>query len=84
MSLTPAGVDAFVAEHYPSASAQGLRCEDLGEGFAVARWHFDPETLRPGGLISGPTQFALADTALWFLAFTRLGLAPMAVSPGTP
>lgn len=80
MTLTPGDVDAFVAEHYPSAHAQGLRCEELGDGYAVARWHYDGGTLRPGQLISGPTQFALADTALWFLAFTELGLAPMAVT----
>ncbi|MFO7548055.1 MAG: PaaI family thioesterase [Acidimicrobiia bacterium] len=78
--ITPAEVDAFVAEHFPSAHVQGLRCEALGDGFAVARWHFDDATLRPGGLISGPTQFALVDTALWFLAFTVLGLVPMSVT----
>jgi uncharacterized protein (TIGR00369 family) len=78
--LTPAAVDEFLARTYPAAFAQGYRCEALGEGLAVARWIHDPSTLRPGGLISGPTQFALADLALWFLSFTVLGLAPMAVT----
>ena len=30
--------------------------------------------------MSGPIQFALADTALWFMTFSVLGLAPMAVT----
>ncbi|MBC7974272.1 MAG: PaaI family thioesterase, partial [Myxococcales bacterium] len=54
--------------------------EDSGPGFAVARWTYDATTLRPGGFISGPTQFAVADVALWFLTFTVLGLTPMALT----
>ena len=39
-----------------------------------------PNTLRPGGYISGPTLFGLADLAFWFATFTVLGPAPMAVT----
>ncbi len=80
VALTPLEVDEFVAAHYPATSVQGFRCDSIGEGFATTRWLHDPEQLRPGGLISGPTQFAAADLALWFLSFTLLGLAPMAVT----
>ena len=78
--VTPDAVNAFLAEHYPAAHGAGYRCETLGDGQARARWGYDAVTLRPGGLISGPTQFGLADVALWFLSFTVLGLAPMAVT----
>ena len=77
---TPAEVDAFVAEVYPSAYAGGFRCEEMAPGRALARWRHDQATLRPGGLISGPTQFMVADLVLWHLSFTVLGLAPMAVT----
>jgi uncharacterized protein (TIGR00369 family) len=77
---TPAAINEFFAREFPSASAGGLRCDESGPGFAVARWTYDAATLRPGGFISGPTQFALADVALWFLTFTVLGLAPMALT----
>jgi uncharacterized protein (TIGR00369 family) len=77
---SPEAVNAFFAEQFPAAYALGHRCVETGEGLAVARWTYDPATLRPGGLISGPTQFALADLALWFLSFTVVGLAPMAVT----
>lgn len=77
-ALTPRQVEEFVAETYPAAA--DFRCDALGAGYAVARWPHDPALLRPGGLISGPTQFACADLALWFLSFTVLGLAAMAVT----
>ncbi len=80
MIPSPTAVNAFFAEQFPSAHALGYRCAETGEGFAVGRWPYDPSTLRPGGLISGPTQFALADLTLWFLSFTVVGLAPMAVT----
>jgi uncharacterized protein (TIGR00369 family) len=77
---TPAEVDTFVAEVFPAAHSDGYRCESLDATTAIARWHHDESTLRPGGLIAGPVQFQLADIALWFMTFSVLGLAPMAVT----
>jgi uncharacterized protein (TIGR00369 family) len=77
---TPAAINEFCAREFPAAYATGQRCVESGPGFVVSRWPYDPMTLRPGGFISGPTQFALADCAFWFLTFTVLGLAPMAVT----
>jgi uncharacterized protein (TIGR00369 family) len=80
MDLTPAQVDRFIADVYPASHRAGYRVDALGEGFARIRWLYDDSTLRPGGLISGPTQFTAADMALWVLSFTVLGLKPMAVT----
>ena len=77
---TPEAINEFFAREFPSAYANLHRCVETGPGLAVARWPYDPTALRPGGLISGPTQFALADLAFWFMTFTVLGLAPMAVT----
>ena len=79
MNLTPEAVNAFVQTEYPTAAAQ-YRCESLGERQAVARWPLDVAQNRPGGLISGPVQFGVADVAFWFATFTILGLKPMAVT----
>jgi uncharacterized protein (TIGR00369 family) len=73
-------VNQLVAETYPAAAADSYRCVDIGEGFAVARWTYDPALNRPGGFISGPTQFTICDSALWYLSFTVVGLQPMAVT----
>jgi uncharacterized protein (TIGR00369 family) len=77
---TPAAINEFFASAFPSAAAAGNGCVETGSGFVITRWRYDATTLRPGGLISGVTQFALADLALWFLTFTVLGIAPMAVT----
>ncbi|MDK1039283.1 MAG: PaaI family thioesterase [Actinomycetota bacterium] len=73
-------VNAFLVETYPAAADDGLGCEELSDRSAVARWKFNESSLRPGGYISGPTQFAAADIALWFAAFTVIGLEAMAVT----
>ena len=73
-------VNQLVAESYPAAAGDGYRCTDIGEGFAEARWAYDASLDRPGGCISGPTQFTSCDSALWYLSFTVVGLQPMAVT----
>ncbi len=77
--LVPADVDAFVNDAFPSLAPE-FCCDAIGDGYATARWHYDSNKLRPGNLISGPTQFATADLALWYVSFTVLGLQPMAVT----
>ena len=78
--LTPDKINEFVAEAFPSAARDGIRCEALGERTATARWPFDGDELRPGGYISGPRIFGLADSALWFATFTVIGIEAMAVT----
>lgn len=79
-SLTPEEVNAFVAEVFPSAHTDGIRCVELAASLAVARWPFDATELRPGSYISGARIFSLADSALWFASFTVVGLEAMAVT----
>ena len=67
-------------EVYPAAAESGVRCDGVGDGSAVARWAYDETQLRPGRYISGPTQFMLADTALWFAVFSAIGIESMAVT----
>jgi acyl-coenzyme A thioesterase PaaI-like protein len=57
------------------------RCADLGVGFAIARRDITADELRPGGFVSGPSQFGLADAALWYLVFAAIGrIEPMALT----
>lgn len=57
-------INEMLDEHWPDAR---VRCVSIDATSAVARLTPRPENLRPGGFISGPTQFAAADSALWFL-----------------
>lgn len=78
--VTVDDVNALLEDSFPSAHADGFRCEELGDGVAVARWTFDVSRLRPGAYIPGPTIFTGADIALWFAVFTVIGIEPMAVT----
>ncbi len=60
-------INLFVAGCFPEL---GSRCIDIGEEFAVAEYDLAGVARRPGGYISGPDQFRLADGALWFLALS--------------
>ena len=60
-------INLFVAGCFPEL---GSRCIDIGEEFAVAQYDLTDVARRPGGYISGPDQFRLADGALWFLALS--------------
>lgn len=44
------------------------------------RWEYDEAVLRPGGYISGPTLFNIADLCGWVLTFSTEGIIPMAVT----
>ncbi len=63
-------VNEFVASCYPQL---GVRCLDIGEDFVTAEYDLSEIERRPGGFISGPDQFRLADGALWFLTFAAIG-----------
>ncbi len=68
--LTPELINATVAREFPGSANV---CLELGDGWITAELTPEAGSLRPGGYISGPTQFALADSALWYLAFNALG-----------
>ncbi len=73
-------INRYLPEAYPAAARSGIRCDEVGDGWAIARWVYDEAELRPGHYISGPTMFLLADCALWFGVFSVLGIQSMAVT----
>lgn len=77
-AVTPEEINDTVAELYPGTRN---RCLEVGPDFALVSVDVATTDIRPGGFVSGPTQFALADCALWFLAFGALGrIEPMALT----
>ncbi len=57
-----------------------VRVEAVDEQQLVARHRVDDRHLRPGGTVSGPTMFALADVALYLAILSRIGEVPLAVT----
>ncbi len=76
-AVSPEEVNRFLAEAFPGT---GNECVVLGSRHAVGRAIADPARFRPGGYISGPTQFGLADAVLWYALFGAVGIEPMAVT----
>jgi uncharacterized protein (TIGR00369 family) len=78
LAVRPDDVNAMIRGQFPGSTNE---CVELGARHAVARRAVQPDELRPGGFVSGPTQFGLADAALWYLVFAAIGrIEPMALT----
>lgn len=71
-------VNTMIAELFPGSDSA---CTELTATSAVARREVSNAQLRPGAFISGPSQFGIADAALWYLVFGATGrIEPMALT----
>ena len=77
--VTPDTITAFVREQWPE-SVFLARCVEVSGRHSLVTTDVPASSLRPGGFISGPTQFSLADLALWYATFGAIGLEPMAMT----
>lgn len=75
---TAAAVNEMIEQLFPGSNNT---CDAIGADFAVARREISDAELRPGAFVSGPSQFGLADAALWYLVFGATGrIEPMALT----
>lgn len=72
-------LNAFLVKVFPQI-AEHCRVESVGPDVMIARWLVDDRHLRPGGTVSGPTIFALADCAIYCAILSRIGPVEMAVT----
>ena len=73
--LTPEAINAFFAEHFPQISpGRDFVVEETGPMSARMRLIYSERRLRPGGTISGPSMFELADLALYAAILAELGV----------
>lgn len=78
--LSRAELDEILATDAPFAERQGFVVEDMAAGTARCRLPFSDDSIRPGGTISGPAMFGLADFTLWIAVMTAVGPEPLAVT----
>jgi len=75
---TAAAINEMIEQLFPGSNNT---CDAIGADFAVARREISEAELRPGAFVSGPSQFGLADAALWYLVFGATGrIEPMALT----
>jgi len=80
LKLDAAALNAFLAKAFPEAGSHLPEVIEAEPGRVLVRQAFASRALRPGGLISGPTQMALADTAAYALVLAHIGAVAMAVT----
>ncbi len=80
---SPQAVTSLIDQHFPQLRdvLGDYTIEDLAPGAATVRLPVLQRNVRPGGTISGPTMFALADAAAWIVILSEHG--PMAVQSVT-
>ena len=74
-NLNAEQVTAFLAEHFPQiAIGRDFLVEEVAPMRARLRLVYDERHLRPGGTISGPAMFSLADLAMYAAILGELGV----------
>lgn len=77
--LTETDLSRFLDEVFPQAR-DDFAVERLTDEGIVLRMKVSERHLRPGGTISGPAMFGLADVAFYFALMSRIGLQALAVT----
>jgi uncharacterized protein (TIGR00369 family) len=80
-NLSAAEMNTFLTQVFPQADiGRAFKIEETRHGFARVRMCFGDHLLRPGGTISGPSMFALADMAMYAAVLASIGPAALAVT----
>lgn len=72
-------LDAFLHDEFPQAAGKFI-IDELTEDEVVVRRPATEDTLRPGGTVSGPVIFGLADMAVYIKTLAHIGPQGLAVT----
>lgn len=80
--MTPEELNAFLDREFPQINAGGryYTVTSFAPGEAVIRLDPDRTHIRPGGTISGPTLFSIADLAAYAVILAHIGPVALAVT----
>lgn len=73
-------VEAYIDEVFPQVKDYQFRIENLEIGKISVSMKTSDAHLRPGGTISGPTMFTLADCASYLIVLAHIGKVALAVT----
>ena len=79
-AMDAAALERFMADQFPQI-AQDVRIDGLGDDLTL-RLCVGHQHLRPGGTVSGPAMFALADVGVYLAILSRIGPVALAVTTG--
>ena len=69
----------FMRSEFPQV-ASSFRIEKLSRGEISVRMFVGPENSRPGGTVSGPAMFSLADVTIYLAVLAMIGPQKLAVT----
>lgn len=80
--MDPEALNRFLETDFPQLHTDGKVFEVMavGPGTVTLRLTPNERHLRPGGTISGPTLFALADVGAWCAVLAHIGPVALAVT----
>ncbi|EDQ33989.2 hypothetical protein HPDFL43_06030 [Hoeflea phototrophica DFL-43] len=80
--MTAPTVSAYLDEVFPQIKSNGddISVIEVSPGSALVRLNADDKHLRPGGTVSGPTLFMLADLAAYAVILAHIGKVALAVT----
>ncbi|MDJ0822322.1 MAG: PaaI family thioesterase [Paracoccaceae bacterium] len=79
LKFTATEMAAFLDEVFPQVRGM-FTIDRLEEDLVVMRLHADDKHLRPGGTVSGPAMFSLADVAAYVATMAPIGREALAVT----
>ena len=79
LAMDVAALTRFLDEVFPQVAADFV-IEDLAEKRLTVRLKVADRHLRPGGTVSGPTMFALADVSVYLAILAQIGPKALAVT----
>ena len=79
LKMTRADLEQFVAQVFPQVAAD-FTVEDVAPMEITIRLNVAERHLRPGGTVSGPAMFGLADVAVYLAVMAMIGPKALAVT----
>lgn len=79
LALDATALNAFLAREFPQV-VPDHSVEAAAEAGVTCRLAVGERHLRPGGTVSGPSMFGLADLAIYLALLARIGEVPLAVT----
>nr|WP_196108517.1 MULTISPECIES: PaaI family thioesterase [unclassified Ochrobactrum] len=77
--MTIGDLQAFMKREFPQLG-DTFEITAIDDGSATMRLHADEQHLRPGGTVSGPSLFALADVTAYAAILAHIGPVTLAVT----
>ena len=79
-AITIDELEALIREGVPLVGSYGITIEQLGAGTVRMKLPYKDEFVRPGGTVTGPVMFGLADVALFAAVLSLIGRVELAVT----